>query len=600
MKKALRAGLILVIALCAAFLVPTLWFKPWFINHFYTRVFLEFALRRPMLLSQLRILEPLGLDFHSDDLDDASVEFELEEAKWLDRQRGILRSYGRASMSASDGLSYDALEWYMADAQELNRFMFYDYPVNQMGGVQTTLPEFMTDTHQINNSGDAEDYLDRLSKFGVFFDQVIEGLRHREKVGIVPPRFVVEKSLAQMTRFVAEPPISNPLYTHFKTKVDALSDVDAEERAEMLERAQETIGGTVYPAYARLAEYCGHLAQVANAEDGVWRFPDGKPFYQQLLRHHTTTNMTPDEIHQLGLAEVSTLQSEMRAILNAQGIPSEDVGASMAALSLDPRFLYPETDDGRQQLLTDFQRIVDDVDRNLGSLFNLRPKIGVKVERMQLFREADAPSAYYDPPPFDGSKPGTFYVNLRTVKLHPKFGMRTLAYHEAIPGHHFQITIAQELTGVPFFRKVIPFSAHVEGWALYAERLAAEHGFEDDPYDRLGYLTSQLFRAVRLVVDTGIHSKRWTREQAIEYMLKNTGMPESDVVSEIERYIVLPGQACAYEVGQLKILQLREQAQKRLGPKFDLREFHRVLLSNGALPLTVLERLVDEWITSRT
>ncbi len=281
--------------------------------------------------------------------------------------------------------------------------------------------------------------------------------------------------------------------------------------------------------------------------------------------------MTAEEIHRLGLEEVARLQTDMRVILEREGHPTDDLAATMNALNEEERFLYPDSDEGRQQVLADYQAIIDEIDAGLAGLFDVRPESGVQVDRVPEFLQATAPGAYYNSPPFDGSKPGTFYVNLRDVKEIPKFGMRTLAYHEAIPGHHFQIAVAQELEGVPFFRKVVPFTAFVEGWALYAEYLAAEHGFQDDPYDRLGYLTAQLFRAVRLVVDTGIHAKRWTRQEALDYMLANTGMPEGDVVAEIERYIVNPGQACAYKVGQLEILALRQArrgaARRRLRPR---------------------------------
>jgi uncharacterized protein (DUF885 family) len=309
--------------------------------------------------------------------------------------------------------------------------------------------------------------------------------------------------------------------------------------------------------------------------------------------------MNPEEVHRLGLAEVDRIQEEMWDILRAEGVEARTIGEAMTKLGEDPRFTWEDSDAGREEILARFREIVEEVDANIDHLFDARPKTGVEVQRVPQFREASSPAAYYNPAPFDGSKPGTFFANLRNVREHARFGMRTLAYHEAIPGHHFQSSLAQEQTGVPFFRRVIPFTAYAEGWALYAEQLAAENGFQDDPYDRLGYLQSQMFRAVRLVVDTGIHVKRWTREEAITYMLENTGMPESDVTAEVERYIVWPGQACAYKVGQLKILELRERAHARLGERFDIREFHGVVLEHGELPLTILERLVDEWIAAK-
>ena len=286
----------------------------------------------------------------------------------------------------------------------------------------------------------------------------------------------------------------------------------------------------------------------------------------------------------------------MRTILESAGYEVESIGAAMQALNEDERFRYPDTAEGRQQILDDFTTIVEAADAALDDAFDLRPKAGVEVVRIPEFKEDNSTGAYYDAPPFDGSRPGRFYVNLRGVDEHNRFNMRTLAYHEAVPGHHFQIALAQEMEDVPFFRRIIPFTAYVEGWAHYSETVADEYGFHPDSYSRLGYLQAQLFRAVRLVVDTGIHSRRWTREQALEYMLDNTGMAEIDVVAEIERYIVNPGQACAYKVGQLKILELRERALDELGDAFEIKEFHNVVLRNGAMPLSLLEEQVERWI----
>jgi uncharacterized protein (DUF885 family) len=290
----------------------------------------------------------------------------------------------------------------------------------------------------------------------------------------------------------------------------------------------------------------------------------------------------------------------MRSILEAEGYRVDgEVGATLAGVFREPRFQWPDTEEGRASIIAEYQRIIDEIDGKLSPFFGLRPARGVRVERIPQFKEATSALAYYNTPALDGSRPGVFYANLRDVAEHPRPRMRTLAYHEAIPGHHFQLAIAQELQGVPFFRKVVPFTAFAEGWALYAEQVAAENGFQDDPFDRLGYLSAQMMRACRLVVDTGIHSKRWTREQAIEYMVSRTGMPEQEATVEIERYIVMPGQATAYMVGRLKILELRERAQRQLGQRFDLREFHDVVLRNGSVPLTILERIVEDWIAAK-
>jgi len=598
-KKTILFALLVLVLAAAVFVIPTLWGKPWSIDHFYARVFGTFALRHPMMLSSMRLLEPAGLRFHNDDLDDMSDEFAKFEAEWMEEQLDVLRSYDRESMSESEKLSYDVLEWFMVDQKEGNRYALYNYPLNQMGGVQSGLPDFMITQHHLGDARDAKDYIARISKFGIAFDQILDGLKAREEAGIIPPKFVIAHVLNQMRAFVDTPPTEQVLYTHFATESAELEDLKEAERDELLTRLESRIQGTVYPAYGRLIGYFEHLDGVATTDDGVWKLPDGWKFYDWTLAHHTTTDLSAEEIHEIGLLEVDRIQTEMRGILLSQDYEIGDLAATMNALNEEERFLYPDSDEGREQILADYQVMIDEIDAGLSPMFDVRPASGVTVERVPEFRQETAPGAYYNGPAFDGSRPGIFFINLRSVKEIPKFGMRTLAYHEAIPGHHFQIAVAQEIEGVPFFRRIIPFTAYTEGWALYAEQLAAENGFQDDPFDRLGYLTAQVFRAVRLVVDTGIHRMRWTREQAIEYMLQNTGMPVTDVVAEIERYIVNPGQATAYMVGRLKIEALREGAQERLGDAFDIREFHNVVLGNGAVPLDILEQLVDRWVEEK-
>ena len=272
------------------------------------------------------------------------------------------------------------------------------------------------------------------------------------------------------------------------------------------------------------------------------------------------------------------------------------MGELLKELSEEPRFLYPETDEGRAQVLEDYRKIIAEISTGLDDWFSVQPKAGVEVERIPAFKEKTSPGAYYNAPAMDGSRPGIFYANLYDLKATPKYDMRTLAYHEAIPGHHFQIAIAQELEGLPLIRRMAPFTAYAEGWALYAERVAWEAGFHNDPYDNIGRLRAELFRAVRLVVDTGLHAKRWTREEAIDYMSKMTGNAESDVIAEIERYIVMPGQACAYKVGMMEMMEIRADAEKRLGERFDVKAFHDVVLRNGAMPLAILRRVVDDWV----
>jgi uncharacterized protein (DUF885 family) len=479
------------------------------------------------------------------------------------------------------------------------RWRYYDYPLNQMSGVQSGFPSFMESAHSIGSVGDARDYNTRMSKLGVKFSQVLEGLRIREEKGILPPTFVVDKVLEEMTNFVSTPPRENILYTSFKTKLEEAKIPEADQ-AKLLEENERQIESSVYPAYKLFIDYYTRLRPKTNTDDGVWKLPDGDEFYAFMLQLMTTSEMSPAEIHDLGLAEVDRIQGEMRVILAAEGYDvSRPIGELLKEISEEDRFMYPDTDAGREQILVDYQAILDEISAGLDDWFNIRPEAGLKVERVPEFKEKTAPGAYYNQPAMDGSRPGVFYANLYDIKATPKFGMRTLAYHEGIPGHHFQVALSMEQPDLPLFRKMSPFTAYVEGWALYAERVAWEAGFEEDPYSNLGRLRAELFRAVRLVVDTGIHHSRWTREQAIDYMLTNLGNAESDAVAEIERYIVMPGQACAYKVGMIEILKLRKHAQDTLGDKFDIREFHDVVLKNGAMPLAILNRVINDWLAQK-
>lgn len=594
-KRGVLYAFLLVLVAGGVWLSKLIWFKPFNIDHFYNRVFVEYALENPEMLTSMRML-PSWADWYNDDFGDRSPAQDRAMMEISREALETLRSYDFESQTESQQLSTRILDWFLDNGVQGEPYLFHNYPVNQLFGVQSGLPDFMAEQHQVNRVEEAEDYLVRLGKFGTAFEQIDESLRLREEMGITPPTFVVDRVLVEVNNFVDTPAKENILYTSFEEKLDAIEELGDEERGRMLAEAETAIENTVYPAYRGLIEYLEYLKPKTTSDDGVWKLPDGDDFYRYALRTHTTTDLDPQEVHAIGLREVENIQAEMDAILRAEGYADGTVGERMLQLSKEERFLYPDTDAGREQILADYQAIIDEVNTGLDEAFDLRPKAGVEVKRIPEFKEKTSPGAYYNAPPRDGSKPGAFYANLRSVEEIPKYGMRTLAYHEAIPGHHFQIAIQGELEGLPIFRTFPLFTAYTEGWALYSEQVAAELGFQQDPYDRLGYLQAALFRAVRLVVDTGIHAKKWTREEAIEYMTANTGMPNSDVVAEIERYIVMPGQACAYMIGKLKILELREKAQRELGDKFTLAGFHRAVLENGAVPLSILEELIDEYI----
>ncbi|MBD8526410.1 DUF885 domain-containing protein [Pseudomarimonas arenosa] len=571
-------------------------FKPWSLRFFYERAFIQYAIDDPQMLSSMRML-PSWLDWYSDDLTDVSLARQDTLRQKLKDDYETLKSYDREALTEEEKLSYDVLDYFLATQLEGDPFRFHNYPANQLFGFQNGLPTFMATQHPVRSVGDAEDYNARLEKFPTYFEQQMEGVRLRVDKGIVPPRFVVEKVLQEAKDFVAAKPDENMLYATLVDKLDKIEPaIEAGQRQRILTATKQRIERSVYPAMQTLVDYYQELLPKARPNNGVWDLPQGEAFYAYQVREHTSTTMTPEEVHQLGLAEVARIEAEMNEILVGEGLIEGTIGERVDQISQRPDQLYEDSDAGREQILADYQKIIDEIDAGLDPYFGVRPKIGVEVKRVPEFREKTAPGAYYNAPAFDGSRPGVFYANLRSVKEVAKFGMRTLAYHEAIPGHHFQTTIQQELTGVPMFRKILGFTAFSEGWALYAERLAWEIGYQENPLDNLGRLQAEMFRAVRLVVDTGLHHKQWTREQAIDYMREKTGMPPTDVVAEIERYIVMPGQALAYKVGMNTILRLREEAKTELGDKFDLKGFHDVVLTGGDLPLTLLERLVKAWV----
>lgn len=581
-----------VVVLAVAAFVQVWYFRPLSIDLFFEKAFLKPVLEEPELLSQLRILEPMGIDFHNDDLSDASVAHELKQAGRMREALEHLRRYDRASLNESQQVSYDILDWYLNNQVEGERWMFHDYPVNQMFGIQNSLPTFMLSVHQINDAETARDYVARLEKFPAKFSQVLEGLRHRESRGVTPPKFTVTKVLDGMRKFVEPAPAEHVLYTNLRDKLDKLEGLDAGAKAGILASGEQAVANAVYPAYAGLIRYFEHLDSVVTANHGAWALPGGDEYYAWCVKNHTTLPLTPEQVHETGLAEVARLEAEIEPILRAQGLTEGSVGQRMARLASDPAQLYPDSDEGRAQAIADFQRIIDEISGGLDGAFNLKPAVGVEVKRIEPFREKTAPGAHYNPAPFDKSRKAIFYINLRDMKEVFKWGMRTLAYHEAVPGHHFQIAIAQDVKGVPTFRNLGLFTVYSEGWALYSEQLAWELGFQQQPLDNLGRLQAEMFRAVRLVVDTGMHARRWTREQAIAYFLDKTGQPEGDTVAEIERYLVFPGQALAYKTGMMKIVQLREQLKQQQGEKFELRAFHDLVLGAGPMPLPVLEKRV--------
>jgi uncharacterized protein (DUF885 family) len=592
--------LVLIVVL-AVFLINLIWFRPWSLNLFYEKVFAETIFSEPELLSQLGLVEQFGFTSHCGKLSDESPAHQQMVIDRWKKDLDQLHEYPLDKQTASQKLSTQVLEWFLKDQVEGEKWQDYNYPVNQLFGVQNQYPSFMANTHRLFNARDCEYYIMRLDALPTKFDQTLESLRKREREQIIPPRFVDEEVLKEMTEFVAKPPAENVLATSFKERAAKIEKLSDQQRADFQKRVEGSITNHVYPAYQKLIAYFNELLPKTTTDDGVWKLPNGEEFYAYALKSNTTTNMPPNEVHELGLREITRIEAEMRQILDANGFVGQPIGASMDKLSKDPRFLYSNDDKGRTEALAEYKRLIDNaVTESKAHLFYIAPKAQIDIRRVEPFKEATAPGAYYQGGAMDGSRPGIFYANFRDMNEVPKWSMPTLSYHEGVPGHHWQISIAQELKGVPQFRKVLPFTAYAEGWALYAEWLAKQAGwYKDDQFGDLGRLRDELFRAVRLVVDTGIHAKHWTREQAIAFMRDKTGMGEKEVKSEIERYIVNPGQACAYKVGMLKIQELRSRAQQQLGDKFDEREFHDNVLKNGSLPLEILEEQINDYIAKK-
>jgi uncharacterized protein (DUF885 family) len=601
LKKILKiTGMLFAVILLVGglFLAHTWFFKPVNINLFFARTMMQIMMDSPEMLSTIRVLEPIGITGHNARLDDDSLAAGDRFMAQLKDAYDVLLSYEDEDLSEADLMSKRIAADLLGAVVDGERFRFLTFPVNQLFGVQNGFPSFMESTHQVHSVGDAEDYVSRLNAVGVKFDQVLEGLEKRDEMGVHPPQFLVTKVLEEMNNFVATSPEENILMVSLLDKMkEAELPEDQQERLAL--EAREAIVETVYPAYGRLIAHFEYLDPKVDGNYGAWSLPEGDEYYKLALKLFTTTDYTPEYIHTVGLAEVDRIQSEMLGILQNEGWDvSGGFAAAIGEMAENPRFYFSDSVEGRDQILAEYEALIEEVSGELEPWFATIPEAPIEVDRVPEFKEKTSPGAYYQIPAFDGSRPGVFFANLYDIKATPKYGMRTLTYHEAIPGHHFQLAIQQEQDDLPFFRRLIPFSSYSEGWALYAERVAWEMGLLEDSYDNIGRLQAELFRAVRLVVDTGIHKMRWSREEAIEYMLANTGMAESDVISEIERYFVMPGQATSYKVGMMKIMELRELAENELGDRFDIREFHDVVLTNGSMPLDLLEERVREYIAS--
>ena len=598
LKYLFRLFLLTLLAL-SIYLINLFFMKPFSIDHFLAKeTFLE-IIDSPESMTYIGIFDKYNwLTGHASKLT-------IPSQKKLDRDKekarkilDILESYEDENLSDIQRASKKIAVF---DAENtllrLETFPFHDYVLNQIGGAHIDMVEFMTDTHPIRNLAEAEAYIERVRLFEKVFEGHLYELNGQKAIDFYAPEFVYERVINQLDEFLNYSFEEHPIYTEFDRKIKDL-DSSGEQKIELRENLKRAIQESINKAFRMMKDFLVSTQAQANNNHGLWSQPNGDKYYELRIRTYTTTDYTPQEIHDMGLSEVGRISNRMKTILMELGYNQDkSVGALMNELNEDPQFLYDDTPDRKQIAIKDYSKMVDEAYVVLEDYFHTMPKSKVIVKAVPEYSEKTAAGGYYKSPALDGSRPGVFYANLYDIKQTPKYGMKTLAYHEAIPGHHHQIAHSLENEDLTYYRKFgYRTSAFSEGWALYAEQLALEVGLADNPMDELGILQSELFRAVRLVVDTGMHYKKWTREKAMAYMKAKTGMSDTEVRVEIERYIVWPAQALSYKVGMIKILELRKRAQEALGKKFNIKDFHSALLDHGSPPLFIVEEKVNEMI----
>ena len=566
-------------------------------NAYFEKIFQERLDRSPEFKMWLGIKEDQG---HWDDNSERAARVNFARTK--NELRWLKNNIDYEELDTQTQLSYDLFVYELERSIANHKYRYHNYPFNQMHGLQSGVPADLISLHKVDNISDAQDYISRLRRSQTLFKHVLIGLEKRRAKGIIPPEFVFPHVLRDCRNVISNEPFENTgipstLLEDFTKKVNAL-DLKSREKERLLIQAKQALLKHVKPAYEDIIAYIKELQKEASPTDGVWDFPDGESFYNARLAAITTTDLTAEEIHNIGLQEVDRIHAEMRNIMQQVGFEGA-LQEFFVYVNNDDSQFYADSEQGRAEYVAEATRIVDAMRAELDQLFITKPKAEIVVKPVEAFREESAGKAFYQSPALDGSRPGTYYVNTYDMKAIPKYQMEALAFHEGIPGHHMQIAISQELQDIPMFRKFGWYTAYGEGWALYSEYIPKEMGFYTDPYSDFGRLAMELWRACRLVVDTGIHAKKWTREQGIDYYVQNTPNVEADAVKMVERHIVMAGQATGYKIGMLKILELREKARAEMGEAFDIREYHDIVLTNGRLPLNILEDQIDKWIASK-
>ncbi|MBT1449911.1 DUF885 family protein [Glaciecola sp. XM2] len=554
--------------------------------------------QRDLELSPMR-QSRLGLKWDYDKWDDASPEALQANRELLEQRLAQSNTFDIAQLNEQEQSSLRLYQEDITRKLANDEFRFHSYILNQFRGPHTSVPSFLINIHKVSSVEDAQAYIARLNGVKPYFDQIIEQLKLREEAGIFPPRWAYDQMIQASANVINGNPFSegredSTIYADFVSKLDALG-LSNSEKGGLLADARQALTQSVLPAYRALMTELARQQELSPPGDGVWRLPNGDKWYENRLSWYTTTDLTAQQVHDLGLEHVQRIHGLMRDIMTQVNFEG-DLQAFFKFMREDPQFYYENTEEGRQRYLTEAKAYIDVMEEKLPEYFGLVPKADMIVKRVEPFREQSAGKAFYQSPARDGSRPGTYFANLFDMNSMPIYQMEALAYHEGIPGHHMQRAIAQELEGIPEFQKYVSFTVYTEGWGLYTETLAKDMGFYADPYSDFGRLAMELWRACRLVVDTGLHSMQWSRQEAIDYLIANTPNPQNDAVKAIERYIALPGQATAYTIGKLKILELRAQAKEALGDNFSYAGFHDEVLKHGPLPLNMLEEKIDAWV----
>jgi len=599
--KRVVMGLVVTLIVASAGASMWFWFTPVGVNNYINKVTFQLAIDSPELLTYLGAIDNTPLDFHSGKLADYTREEEERSIAKLRDARAGLDAYGPEGLAGQELLTWKIAAWFFDDLLRQAELRYSGYRVNQISGVTVNMPQFLTDTHVIKNEKSVRRYLSRLREFGRVLRETYARVIDDRENGVIPPDFVIEKALVGMNKFIEGGADNSPLVTTLGPKLDELEDVDENAAAAFINEATQLVSSEVIPGYEAIIGLFESMLPEATHDAGIWRLPNGEAIYAANLRSNTTTQYSPEEIHATGLAEVDRIEGEMLDILDSQGVMGDSFAERIRVLMDDPAHQFPNTDEGRAEMIAYLEAFDQKVMAIAADYFVTIPPQPLEIVRVPEYSQDSSPGGYYNGPALDGSRPGRFYINQKDTADNPRWTLPTLMIHEGSPGHHFQISTSQLIEGVPLLRRLSPFNAFSEGWALYSERIAkTDMGlYDDDPLGDLGRLQAEMFRAVRLVVDTGMHAKRWSREQAIEYMTAKTGMTNEEVTREIERYVVWPGQATAYKTGQLALLEMREDTEDALGERFSLRDFHEAVLMNGAMPLDILKETMADWAASQ-